>query len=86
MIMRDIQGWCCVKIFFFFTLVFDDLHEITRRHFKDLHTMTLHKLEEERLRTYEERSKRNTLAQTKPIHCLYSHYPGYTQYNMYQGC
>ncbi len=70
-----------LKIILIF-IVFDDLHEITRRHFRDLHTMTLHKLEEERLRAYEEQRKHNTLAQTKPINHPHSQYVVYPQYNM----
>ena len=82
--MVKLHVLCWKSSFLFVSLVFDDLHEITRRHFRDLHTMTLHKMEEERLRAYEEQSKRNTLqAQTKPA---YSQYPVYAQYNMlYQG-
>ena len=57
--------------------VFDDLHEITRRHFRDLHAMTLHKMEEERLRAYEEQQNQSKNAQTKSIN-----HP-YTQYNQY---
>ena len=35
-------------------LVFHDLHETSRRHFRDLHTLTLNKLAEEKLTTFED--------------------------------
>ena len=59
--------------------MFDDLHEIMRRHFRDLHTMTLLKLEEQRLRAYEEQRKQINISQRNHP---YNQIPLYAQYNM----
>ncbi|XP_028404992.1 uncharacterized protein LOC114527502 isoform X2 [Dendronephthya gigantea] len=62
--------------------VFDDLHEITRRHFRDLHTIALNKLEEERLRAYEEQRRRDAQSRMKHLNRPYiSVYPQFP----YQG-
>lgn len=37
--------------------VFHDLHETSRRHFRDLHTLTLNKLAEEKLKTFEDQKR-----------------------------